>query len=139
MPLGSLGLLSSVSVGLMAKLVIGWGPSRLAPDTDAAAILVQLPQAFAGYGDFQLQGILKTVFGDANLLKVDLAHGETVYAVAFNNVQLSVLGKTFPTGLVVDFLIFAGSTPGSGNARNDNNLAWFLGATGAGGSPSQAA
>jgi hypothetical protein len=138
MPLGSLGLLSSATVGLMAKLIIGWGPSRLVPDTDAAAVLVQLPQVFAGYGGFQLQGILKTVFGDANLLMVELDDGSTVYAVLFNNVQLSILGKTFPSGLVVDFLIFAGSNPAN-PARNDNNLAWFLGATGASSSPSGAA
>ncbi|WP_102958641.1 hypothetical protein [Mangrovicella endophytica] len=137
MPLGSLGLLSSATVGLMAKLVIGWGASRLVPETDAAAVLVQLPQVFAGYGGFQLQGILKTVFGDANLLMVELEDGSPVYAVLFNNVQLSILGKSFPSGLVVDFLIFAGAQ-GQTAAGNDNNLAWFLGAVGAGASPSGA-
>jgi hypothetical protein len=132
MPLGSLGALSNATVGLMAKLVIGWGPSRLVPDTDAATVLVQLPQLFAGYGSFQLQGILKTVFGDANLLMVELPQSggglNTVYAVLFNNVQLSVFGKTLPPGVVIDFLIFAGASTSS-NGTNTNNLAWFLGAT----------
>jgi hypothetical protein len=127
MPLGSLGALSSVHVGLMAKLILGWGASRVVPETDAACVLVQLPQVFAGYGGFELQGILKTTFGDANLLRVDLESGP-VYAVLFNNIQLSVLGYGFPPGVVIDFLIFAGAA-GSGASTNDTNLAWFLGAS----------
>jgi hypothetical protein len=130
LPLGSLGSLSNASVGLMAKLVIGWGASSLVPETDAAAVMVQLPQAFAGYGSFQLQGILKTVFGAANLLMVELDDGSTTYALLFNNVQLSVMGYNFPAGRVIDFLIFAGGASAEGVSEDDKssrNVAWFLG------------
>ena len=125
MPLGSLGSLSDVQVGIMAKLLLAWGPSPLVPDSDAAAVLVQLPSLSAGLAGFTLQGILQTTFGDANLLKVVLPSGETVYAVTFTNVQLSVFGFTFPPGLLVDFVIFAGS---GGQDRNTSNVAWFLSA-----------
>jgi hypothetical protein len=124
LPLGSLGSLSDVHVGLMARLFLGWGPSPLVPGSDAAAVLVQLPQLSAGYGGFDLQGILRTTFGDANLLKVDLDTGP-VYAVLFNNVKLSVLGYAFPPGYVIDFLLFGGN-PAGGGPMNTNNLAWFL-------------
>jgi hypothetical protein len=49
-----------------------------------------------------------------------------VYALLFNNVQLSVLGYTFPPGVVIDFLLFAGQASQSVNT-NTSNLAWFLG------------
>ncbi|HYK02931.1 MAG TPA: hypothetical protein VE974_14315 [Thermoanaerobaculia bacterium] len=126
LPLGSLGSLSSVNAGINAKLLVGWGPSRLVPGSDAAAVLVQLPQLSAGYGGFELQGILKTTFGDANLLQVDV-DGRPVYAILFNNIQLSIFGFTFPPGLIIDFLIFAGK-PSETAATNTSNIAWFLGA-----------
>lgn len=124
MPLGSLGALSNVHAGLVAKFILGWGPSTVVPGSDAAAVLVQLPSAFAGYGGFDLQGILKTTFGDANLLKVDLKTGP-VYAVLFGNIKLSFLGFEFPPGVAVDFLLFAGD---AAEAKGDSNIAWFLGA-----------
>jgi hypothetical protein len=105
------------------------------PDSDAAAVLVQLPQAMAGYGGFNLEGILKTTFGDANLLKVDLESGLPVYAVLFNNIKLSVFGYSFPPGVLIDFVIFAGQ-PESNQSTNTSNIAWFLAATQPGGSPS---
>jgi hypothetical protein len=126
LPLGSLGSLSSVHAGLTAKLLLAWGPSQVVPDNDAAAVFVQLPQAMAGYGGFNLQGILQTTFGDANLLKVDLSHGP-VYAILFNNIKLSVFGYSFPPGIMIDFTIFAGQ-PESGHAGNMSNIAWFLAA-----------
>jgi hypothetical protein len=124
MPLGSLGALSNVHAGLIAKLILGWGPSTVVPGSDAAAVMVQLPSAFAGYGGFELQGILKTIFGDANLLKVDLDSGP-VYAVLFGNIQLSLFGYNFPPGLAVDFLLFAGD---AATSNGGSNIAWFLGA-----------
>jgi hypothetical protein len=135
MPLGSLGSLSSVHAGLMAKLLLAWGPSQVIPDNDAAAVLVQLPQAMAGYGGFNLEGILQTTFGDANLLKVDLASG-TVYAVLFNNIKLSVFGYSFPPGVLIDFVVFAGQ-PEQNQSTNSTNIAWFLSAQQPGGSPSK--
>ncbi len=126
LPLGSLGSLSGPNAGLMAKLFLGWGPSTVMPGSDAAAVFVQLPQLSAGLGGgFNLQGILKTVFGDANLLAVDV-DGLPVYALLFNNVQLSVLGYAFPPGVIVDFLLFAGQASQNVNT-NTSNLAWFLG------------
>ncbi|MDB4916779.1 MAG: hypothetical protein JWM95_4423 [Gemmatimonadetes bacterium] len=127
MPLGNLGALSDV-VSLTATLNLGWGPSSLIPDADAAAVFVQLPGLSAGYGSFDLQGIVKTTFGDANLLKVELPHGD-VYAILFNNIQLSVLGFAFPSGIVVDFLLFGGqSVTGNGGDSNSSNIAWYLSA-----------
>ncbi len=133
LPLGSLGSLSDVHAGLMAKLLLAWGPSQVVPDIDGAAVLVQLPQVMAGYGGFNLQGILKTTFGDANLLKVDLPRGP-VYAILFNNIKLSIFGYSFPPGVVVDFTIFAGQ-PEQGESTNTSNIAWFLAAMQPGGSP----
>jgi len=128
MPLGNLGALSDV-VSLTARLLLGWGPSTLLPDADAAALFVQLPQLSAGYGSFNLQGILQTTFGDANLLKVELENSN-VYAVLFNNIKLSVLGFSFPPGVVIDFLLFAGQPDGQSDASSTNtsNIAWYLSA-----------
>jgi hypothetical protein len=125
MPLGSLGSLSDVTVGIVAKLLIGWGPSNVIPDNDAAVILVQLPAVFGGAGGFALEGILRTTFGDANLLKVDI--DGPVYAILFSNIKFSVLGYSFPPGVLIDFVIFAGP-PQGGAARNTSNIAWFLAA-----------
>jgi hypothetical protein len=124
LPLGSLGSLSD-GVAIMAKLLVAWGPSQVVPDNDGAAILVQLPSLSAGLFGFTLQGILKTTFGDANLLKVDLDSGVSVYAILFNNIMLSVFGYTFPPGYVTDFTLFAG-TEDSGAPRNTSNIGWFL-------------
>ncbi|MTD26925.1 hypothetical protein [Erwinia sorbitola] len=129
MLLGSLGALGA-NARLNAKVILAWGPSATVPDNDAAALFVQLPQLSAGAGGFELEGILKTTFGDANLLKVDLDDGrQTVYAFLFNNIQLSVFGYRFPPGMLIDFMVFAGATtPGKKEATNGNNLAWFLSA-----------
>ncbi|OYW59010.1 MAG: hypothetical protein B7Z30_07505 [Rhizobiales bacterium 12-68-15] len=88
-------------------------------------MLIQLPQLNAGAAGFALQGILKTTFGDANLLKVDLDGDELTYAMLFSNVQLSLFGYTFPPGVLIDFLLFAGPPNGSA-PTNTNNLAWFV-------------
>jgi hypothetical protein len=125
--LGSLGSLSDVHGAITAKLLLAWGPSPLIPDNDAAAVLVQLPQLGGGYGSFELQGILKTVFGDANLMRVDLEGGRVVYAILFNNIALSVFGFTFPPGVIIDFVLFAGASE-SGQPGNAANLAWFVSA-----------
>lgn len=131
LPLGSLGSLSDVHAGIMARLLLGWGPSPLVPDADAAAVLVQLPQLSAGYGGFNLQGILKTTFGDANLLKVDLETGP-VYAMFFSNIKLSLLGFSFPPGYLINFVLFAG-TPAQPGPTNSSNVAWFVAAQPTGG------
>lgn len=127
MTLGSLGKLSDLGVSLTAKLLLAWGPSPTIPDNDAAAVLIQLPQLNAGVAGFALQGILKTTFGDANLLKVDLDGDALTYAMLFSNVQLSLFGYTFPPGVLIDFLLFAGPPNGSA-PTNTNNLAWFVSA-----------
>ncbi|WP_444946644.1 hypothetical protein ACJJIP_08435 [Microbulbifer sp. VTAC004] len=130
MLLGSLGALGA-DAKLEAKVLLAWGPSSTIPDNDAAALFIQLPQLSAGAGGFELEGVLKTVFGDANLLKVDLENGsQTVYGILFNNVQLSAFGYSFPPGVMVDFTVFAGTTtpetPEHVIPTYANNLAWFL-------------
>jgi hypothetical protein len=125
LPLGSLGSLSEVTVGITAKLLLAWGPSSVIPDNDAAALLVQLPEVFAGAGGFSLEGLLRTTFGDANLLMVD--NDGPVYAILFSNIKFSVLGYSFPPGLLIDFVIFAGK-PGKGQVAAGSNIAWFLAA-----------
>jgi hypothetical protein len=126
--LGSLGSLSSASAGISASLTLAWGPSPTVPDNDAAAVLIGLPSLSGGYKGFELQGVLKTRFGDANLLQVTLKDQSLVYALLFGNIQLSVLGYSFPPGVLVDFLLFAGP-PKQGAMGNTNNIAWLLSAT----------
>ena len=126
LPLGSLGSLSDVTVGITAKLLIAWGPSTVVPDNDAAALMIQLPAVFAGAGGFSLEGLLRTTFGDANLLKEEL-DGRAVYAILFSNIKFSVLGFSFPPGILIDFVIFAGQ-PATGQLANASNIAWFLAA-----------
>jgi hypothetical protein len=130
--LGSLGSMSDNQAGIAAKLLLGWGPSATTPDADAAGLLVQLPHLGGGVAGFSLEGLLTTRFGDANLLRAEVPTDppgtttETVYALLFNNVQLSFMGYAYPPGLLVDFLVFAGAP--AGTQRNSNNIAWFLGA-----------
>ncbi len=126
--LGSLGSLSSANAGISASLTLAWGPSPTVPDNDAAAVLISLPSLSGGYKGFELQGVLKTKFGDANLLQVTLKDQSLVYALLFGNIQLSVLGYSFPPGVLVDFLLFAGP-PTQGSTGNSNNIAWLLSAT----------
>jgi hypothetical protein len=113
-------------VALTAKLLLAWGPSTVVPDNDAAAVLVQMPSVMGGVGGFTLQGILRTTFGDANLLLVDV-DGAPVYSILFNNIKFSLLGFSFPPGVLIDFLIFAGQ-PASGTPVNGSNIAWYLAA-----------
>ncbi|HQU74818.1 MAG TPA: hypothetical protein PLG66_21105, partial [Calditrichia bacterium] len=96
LPLGSLGSLSSVHASLDASLFLAWGPSPVVPDSDAMSIMVKLPALDAGFQGFNIQGVLKTTFKDANLMKVEVAPGEYVYAVMFNNIAISVMGYDFP-------------------------------------------
>ncbi len=126
MPLGTMGSLAGVHAALTAKMILAWGPSPFLPGSDAAAVFVQLPQVMGGVDGFNLQGILKTTFGDANLMKINNVSERSgpVYAVLFNNIALSVLGYTFPPGIVTDFMIFAGEDPPK--VAGDTNLAWFL-------------
>jgi hypothetical protein len=50
-----------------------------------------------------------------------------VYAILFSNIKFSVLGYSFPPGLLIDFVIFAGK-PGKGQVAAGSNIAWFLAA-----------
>lgn len=127
--LGSLGTLSDVHGGITASLILGWGPSPTIPDNDAAAVLIQLPSLSAGYRGFDLEGILKTKFSEANLVQVVLEDGSLVYALLFGNIQLSVFGYSFPPGVLVDVLLFAGQPEASGGQTNSSNIAWLLSAT----------
>lgn len=122
LPLGSLGALSDVHASIDASLVLGWGPSPTTPDADAAAVLVQLPSLSAGAFGFNLEGLLKTTFGDANLMHVT-PHGKApVYVLLFNNVALSLLGLKLPPRVITDFILFAGP-------QGASSLGWSLAAT----------
>lgn len=137
MSLGTLGSLSGAHSSISASLLLAWGPSPTVPSNDAAAVMVQLPSLSAGFGGFDLEGLLKTKFEEANLLKVDLENGSTVYGMLFGNVQLSVFGFTIPPGVLVDFFLFAGtdnSSPGAGQSSG-SNIAWLLAAKSDKGSP----
>jgi len=105
LPLGSLGNLADAHASLDSSLILGWGPSPTTPDDDAAAVLIKLPFASVGYGGFNLQGVLKTVFGDANLMQVPSAPGKP-YVILFNNVQLSVFGIKLPPHVLSDLILF---------------------------------
>jgi hypothetical protein len=131
LPLGSLGALSDVHASLDAYLVLAWGPSQFEPDQDGAALYVQLPQLSAGAFGFNLQGLLKTTFGDANLMLVGPPHvASPTYVLLFNNVALSVLGFTFPPQVITDFVVFADPRP---QQAKSSALGWSLAATQVGG------
>jgi len=121
-PLGSLGALADGHASLDASLVLAWGPSTFTPDNDGAAVFVQLPQVTAGAFGFNLQGLLKTTFGDANLGMVKV-NDQSVYVLMFNNVALSVLGITLPPKVITDFILFADAADPGGS-----NLGWSLAA-----------
>lgn len=127
LPLGTLGGLADAHASLEASLLLGWGPSTYTPDDDGVGIFVQLPFVSAGAFGMNLQGLLKTTFGDANLMRVKTKVGtpeeRATYVVLFNNISVSVLGMKFPPRVIVDFILFAGQDTGSGG-----NLGWSLAA-----------
>lgn len=126
LPLGSLGALSSVHVALDAHITIGWGPSPVMKDWDAVGMSVQLPELTPGFKGMSLQGVLKTIFGSANLLhmKYDKGPGsDWLYAMAFNNVQLSLFGIGLPPGVMLDLFLFADV---GGDTGSKSNLGWLL-------------
>lgn len=128
LPLGSLGDLADTGVGLSAGLVLAWGENTSTPDNDAAALYIQLPGLVGGLVGFDLQGFVKTTFGDANLARVVYRDSEDkergVYVLLFNNVALSILGIQLPPKVVSDFILF--SDPAS---PGDSDIAWNLAAT----------
>lgn len=119
--IGSLGELSSVHAGLAAELRLCWGPRATIPDADGVLLTIQLPGVSAGFKDMNVQGFLKLVFGDANLMQVpyDGNSGGTagvVYALLFNNVALSVMGIKLPPKVVSDLIMFSDpAQPGGSN------------------------
>ncbi len=121
LPLGTLGGLADAHASLEATLVLGWGPSTYTPDDDGIGVFVQLPFVSAGAFGLDLQGLLKTTFGDANLMRVKTK--EPTYVVLFNNIAISVLGMKFPPRVIVDFILFAGP-----NTGGTGNLGWSLAA-----------
>jgi hypothetical protein len=123
LPLGTLGALSSVHAALEAHLVVGWGPMATEDEEDGFSVTVVLPQLIPGFRGMNLQGVLKTAFGSANLLRFREPHD--VLVLLFNNVQLKLLGFGLPPGVVIDMLVFAdGNAPTPGLT----NVAWLLAA-----------
>jgi len=104
--IGSLGELSGVHAGLAAEMRLAWGPRATTADADGALLTIQLPGASGGFKDLNVQGMLKLVFGDANLMQVPYKDGK-VFVVLFNNVALSVMGITLPPKVVSDLILFS--------------------------------
>jgi hypothetical protein len=104
--LGSLGSLSSAHAALALTFNLAWGPRAAVPAADGIAISLQLPGVTAGFKGFDLQGFVKLVFGDANLMRVAGGDGY-VYALLCNNVALSVLGYQVPPKVVSDLILFS--------------------------------
>jgi hypothetical protein len=133
MPLGSIGDLADTGVGLTCGMILGWGPAASMPEADGLALYVQLPSLVGGLVGFNLQGLLKTTFGDANLARVeykpDVGEPRGVYVLLFNNVALSVFGITLPPKVVTDFILFADPRPDDPARRGNSNIAWSLAAT----------
>jgi len=126
LPLGSLGSLSSVHVAFDAHITVGWGPSPVMKDRDAVGISVQLPELTPGFKGMSLQGVLKTTFGAANLLHMKYEKEQQthwLYAIAFNNVQLSLFGIGLPPGVMLDLFLFADVNSDTGSK---SNLGWLL-------------
>jgi hypothetical protein len=124
LPMGSLGGLADAHASLEATMILAWGPSTFSTDDDGIGVFVALPFVSAGAFGFELQGLLKTTFGDANLARVTPKGGEPTYVVLFNNIALSLLGLRFPPRVITDFILFAG--PGT---KGRGNLGWSLAAT----------
>lgn len=121
LPLGSLGALSDAYASIDSSMIMAWGPSDTTPDNDGVSVYIQLPEVSGGLLGFNLEGILKTVFGDANLMQVNLTNpDQTVYALLFNNVAISILGVKLPPKVIVNFVVFADP------AQGGSNLAWSL-------------
>ncbi|SDR59717.1 hypothetical protein SAMN05519103_06504 [Rhizobiales bacterium GAS113] len=121
MIIGSLGELSGVHAGLTAEMRLAWGPLDTTPDADGALLTVQLPGASGGFNDLNVQGMLKLVFGDANLLKVAYDGGAggkpaDVYAMLFNNVALSVMGIKLPPKVISDLILFSDPRNATGSS-----------------------
>ena len=125
LPMGTLGALSDAYASIDAYMVMAWGPADTAPDDDGVSVYIQLPEVSGGLLGFNLEGIVKTVFGDANLMQVKLTDptDQIVYVLLFNNVAISILGIKLPPKVIVDFVIFADPSQGAGS-----NLAWNLAA-----------
>lgn len=104
--IGSLGELSGVHAGLAAEMRLAWGPRATTADADGALLTIQLPGASGGFKNLNVQGMLKLVFGDANLMQVPYKDGK-VFVVLFNNVALSVMGITLPPKVVSDLILFS--------------------------------
>lgn len=121
LPMGTLGGLADAHASIDAKLILGWGPSTVTPDDDAVGVFVQPPFLSGGAFGLELQGLLKTTFGDANLARVKPAGKDPTYVLLFNNIAISVLGIRFPPRVIVDFILFAGS-------GGSSNLGWSLAA-----------
>lgn len=125
--LGTLGGLSDGHASIDSTMVIAWGPSSTTPDNDGVIMYIQLPEASAGFKGFNLEGIVKTVFGDANLMEVMITDEDgsqrPVYVILFNNVAISILNWKFPPGIIADFILFADPNNGSGS-----NIAWNIAA-----------
>ncbi len=130
LPLGTLGNLAEAAAGIDASLILGWGPNTYTPDDDAVGLFIQLPSLAAGAFGFELQGLLKTTFGDANLIQTRVTpkgarEPEPCFVLLFNNVALSVLGLRLPPKVITDFVLFAGEDP----ATKRRAIAWNLAAT----------
>lgn len=119
--IGSLGELSGVHAGLTAEMRLGWGPLDTTPDADGALVTIQLPGASAGFSNFNIQGMLQMVFGDANLMQVTYTpksggNPVPVYAILFNNVALSLMGIKLPPKVISDLILF--SDPANATSSN---------------------
>jgi hypothetical protein len=118
--IGSLGELSGVHAALTSELRLGWGPLDVSPDADGALLTIQLPGASGGFDSLNVQGMLKLVFGEANLMQVPYTPpggGQTlpVYAILFNNVALSVIGIKLPPKVVSDLILFSDPANATGS------------------------
>tara|TARA_R110000868_G_scaffold119310_6_gene316003 strand:+ start:11297 stop:15019 length:3723 start_codon:yes stop_codon:yes gene_type:complete len=124
LPMGSLGSLADAHASIDAYMLMSWGPSDATPDNDGASLFIQLPEASVGVLGFDLEGIVKTVFGDANLMKVPLEDDSFVYVLLFNNVAISILGIKMPPKVITDFIVFGDPLDGA-----NGNMGWSIAAT----------
>jgi hypothetical protein len=125
LPLGTLGALSSVHASFDAHLIVGWGPHPSMTGSDGVAVAIELPGVTPGFRGMELQGVLKTSFGTANMARFPGSAdggGRESYVLSFNDVGLRLFGYKLPPGIIIDALLFA--------AVGDpalSNLGWYLG------------
>ena len=121
--LGSLGALSSGTLGLDVVLELGW-QAATGTGSDKVWLLMVPPASMYGKLGFGLEGVMDVTFTGVSLVRQKWpASGTpswTVYAISFLNVNVELLGLLLVPG-VSDLTLFAPPAQGS-----SANIGWLM-------------